>query len=116
MNATVITTGPGVIMATATASKNCRTVSPWKRVTTPTWRRGTIGRPLPNTNAPASAKYQPIVVSVAAEAGASTPVIAQSGKGPTPSRLVTAAARGGALTAIARRPLTTNTQITSDSV
>jgi hypothetical protein len=35
MNAVVMTTGPGVIIATATASRNCRSVSQWKRSTTP---------------------------------------------------------------------------------
>src|SRR5213592_2948141 len=35
MNATVITTGPGVIIETATASRNCRSVSQWNCSTTP---------------------------------------------------------------------------------
>src|SRR6267142_2781900 len=50
MKATVITTGPGVIMATATASRNCVSVSQWCSWTTPPCRNGTIARPLPNTN------------------------------------------------------------------
>ncbi len=33
MNATVITTGPGVIIETATASMNCRSVSQWNWLT-----------------------------------------------------------------------------------
>src|SRR5439155_1097106 len=52
MKATVMTTGPGVIIATATASTNCCSVSQWKRSTTPPWRNGTMAKPLPNTNAP----------------------------------------------------------------
>ena len=56
MNATVMTTGPGVIMATATASRNCRSLSQWNSFTTPPWRNGTMARPLPKTKAPASAK------------------------------------------------------------
>src|SRR5712692_77141 len=63
MNATVITTGPGVIIDTATASRNCRSVSQWKCCTTPPWRYGTIARPLPKTNRPAPAKYPRIVPS-----------------------------------------------------
>ena len=35
MKATVMTTGPGVIIATATASRNCRSVSQWKLVDDP---------------------------------------------------------------------------------
>src|SRR2546427_10828411 len=58
MNATVMTTGPGVIIATATASRNWRSFSQWKPSTTPPCRNGTIASPLPKTNAPASVKYQ----------------------------------------------------------
>jgi len=47
---------PGVIMATATASRNCRSVSHRRSLTTAPCRNGTIARPLPKTNAPASAK------------------------------------------------------------
>jgi hypothetical protein len=50
MNATVMTTGPGVI------------ISPY--------RNGTIANPLPNTNAPALAKIQKIFVRVGAIATA----------------------------------------------
>src|SRR6266576_563614 len=58
MNATVITTGPGVIIDTATASINWRSVSQWNCSTTPPCRNGTIASPLPKTNNPAAAKYQ----------------------------------------------------------
>src|SRR5882672_3261 len=50
INATVITTGPGVIIATATASRNWDSVSQWCSWTTPPWRNGTMARPLPKTN------------------------------------------------------------------
>ena len=63
-----MTTGPGVIIATATASWNWRSLSQPKRSTTPPWRNGTIASPLPKTNAPASAKYRPSFPSVPADA------------------------------------------------
>src|SRR5437762_2608622 len=56
MNPEVITTGPGVIMATATASTNWRSVSQWCPCTTPPYRKGMIASPLPNTKAPAAVK------------------------------------------------------------
>ena len=56
MNTTVITTGPGVIIATATASTNCCSLSHPNCCTTPWWRNGTMARPLPNTKAPALVK------------------------------------------------------------
>ena len=56
MKTTVITTGPGVIIATATASMNCCSLSQPNCWTTPWWRNGTIASPLPNTNAPALVK------------------------------------------------------------
>ena len=65
MNATVMTTGPGVIIATATASRNWRSVSQWNWLTTPPCMNGTIARPLPKTNEPASAKYRPTWPSTA---------------------------------------------------
>src|ERR1051326_5932369 len=56
MKATVITTAPGVIMATATASVNCCSDNQWKSWTTPWYRNGTTASPLPKTNAPAFVK------------------------------------------------------------
>jgi hypothetical protein len=44
-------TEPGVIIATATASTNCLSVSQLCWVTTPPYRKGMIARPEPNTNA-----------------------------------------------------------------
>src|SRR5215207_6526128 len=79
MNATVMTTGPGVIIATATASRNSWSVSQWNWVTTPPCRNGTIASPLPKTKAPASAKYQPMVSSVAVDAGPASPDTDQNG-------------------------------------
>src|SRR5262245_39184849 len=64
MNPTVITTGPGVIIATATASTNWRSVSQWYSFTTPPYRTGTMASPLPKTNAPASPKNTAILRSV----------------------------------------------------
>ena len=56
MKATVMTTGPGVIIATATASKNWCSFSQPNCCTTPCCKNGMIARPLPNTNAPALVK------------------------------------------------------------
>jgi hypothetical protein len=53
MKPVVMTTGPGVIIATATASTNCRSLSQLCSVTTPLYRKGTIARPLPKTKLPA---------------------------------------------------------------
>src|SRR2546428_683125 len=69
MNATVITTGPGVIIETATASMNCRSVSQWNWRTTPPYRNGTIASPLPNTKRLAPAKYVRIFQSTPTDAG-----------------------------------------------
>src|SRR3954451_3530754 len=116
MNATVITTGPGVIIATATASRNCCSVSQWKPLTTPPWRNGTMARPLPKTNAPASAKYQPRVHRVAAEAGPANPEIDQSERGSIPSAPLAFTHLGGAFAHMASTPLARNSQMISDSV
>ncbi len=53
MKPVVMTTGPGVIMATATASTNWRSVSQAYSLTTPPYRNGTMARPLPKTKLPA---------------------------------------------------------------
>src|SRR3954471_14111282 len=63
MKPTVMTTGPGVIIATATASTNCRWGSHRRSRTTPPYRNGITARPLPNTKAPARAKNQAIAIS-----------------------------------------------------
>src|SRR5438309_10648036 len=63
MNATVMTIGPGVSMATATASRNCLSLSQPYCCTTPPYRNGTIARPLPKTKAPAFAKNHRICPS-----------------------------------------------------
>ena len=96
MNATVITTGPGVIMATATASRNCRSSSQRNSWTTPAWRNGTIARPLPKTNAPASVKYQAILHKVAADAGGPSSPARIPGTKPTESAVRVVAARSRA--------------------
>src|SRR2546421_12044342 len=56
MKPDVITTGPGVIMATATASTNWRSVSQWCPCTTPPYKKGMMASPLPKTKAPAAVK------------------------------------------------------------
>src|SRR5215203_869679 len=53
-------------MATATASINSCSVSHWYSVTTPLCRKGTIAKPLPNTNAPALVKNHAIFPKVPA--------------------------------------------------
>src|SRR5207247_10904005 len=88
MNATVITTGPGVIIDTATASRNCRSVSQWNCSTTPPWRNGTIARPLPNTNSPAAAKYQKTFQSTPRDAAPMRPDVSHAGNGATSSVFV----------------------------
>src|SRR5688500_18344345 len=79
MKPTVITTGPGVIIATATASRNCRSSSQPYRWTTPACRKGTMARPLPKTKAPASVKYAAILRSVAPEAGCPVSPVRRAG-------------------------------------
>src|SRR6185312_5972699 len=64
MNPVVMTTGPGVIMATATASTNCCSLSQWYSFTTPPYKKGTMAKPLPNTKAPAFVKNQAICQSL----------------------------------------------------
>src|SRR3954464_7420876 len=114
MNATVITTGPGVIMATATASRNCWSLSQWNWLTTPPCRNGTIASPLPKTNAPASAKYQAIVHRVLSDATPPSPDNHQGGNGSASATL--RPSFGGALTSSASTPLPRKIHITSDSV
>src|SRR5713101_9168300 len=87
MNATVMTTGPGVIIATATASRNWRSFSQWKLSTTPPCRNGTIARPLPNTKAPASVKYQAIRHN-SPGAGPPIPATSQPNQGPSDNAVV----------------------------
>src|SRR5436190_17366004 len=88
MNATVITTGPGVIIDTATASRNCRSVSQWNCSTTPPCRNGTIASPLPNTNSPAAAKYANTFQSSPTDAAPVTPDVRHAGHGATSSALL----------------------------
>src|SRR6267143_7288903 len=105
MNATVITSGPGVSMATATASRNCLSLSQPYSCTTPPYRNGTIARPLPKTKAPAFAKNHRICPS--------TSGVAATTKHAGAERLSQA---GGACATIATRPQVTKSQRISDSV
>src|ERR1700738_955805 len=73
MKATVITTGPGVSMATATASRNSWSVSHRYSCTTPPYRKGTMARPLPKPKAPALVKNQRIWPRTPRGAGAARP-------------------------------------------
>src|SRR5206468_2958261 len=88
MNATVITTGPGVIIETATASRNCRSVSQWNCSTTPPCRNGTMASPLPNTKSPAAAKYANTYQSTPTDAAPVRPDVNHAGHGATSSVLV----------------------------
>jgi hypothetical protein len=115
MNPTVMTTGPGVIIATATASRNWRSFSHPNSRTTPPWRNGTIARPLPNTKAPASVKYQPIRQSVSGVAGAARPVIRTGGSAIAPSTGERPRS-SGERTRTASSPAPRKTHRTSDSV
>src|SRR3954468_8971916 len=118
MNPTVMTTGPGVIMATATASMNWRSVSQWWSFTTPPYRNGTMARPLPKTNAPASAKNTPIwsrtgqsTTEATPEAVGSCAAIAMLAAPPPLNQFF-----GGALTNHTSTPEIRKIQAISDSV
>jgi hypothetical protein len=83
MKPTVMTTGPGVIMATATASTNCLSFSQWCSVTTPPYRNGTMASPDPKTKAPALAKNTPICERSGQSNVLSMPLAAGSGAPPS---------------------------------
>src|SRR6185369_2509323 len=112
MNATVMTTGPGVIIATATASRNCRSVSHPRSLTTAPCRNGTMASPLPNTNVPASAKQDAMRQRTDAGASPCTPV-SSHGQG-TSTSAEDAVDRPRASSATT--PQSTNSHTTSDSV
>src|SRR4051812_8342020 len=75
-----------------------------------------MASPLPNTNAPASAKYQAIFHKVASTAGPAKPVIDHAGSGMSSSAASAAPRLGAALINSATTPLATNNHMTSDSV
>src|SRR3954468_19782079 len=79
MKPTVITTGPGVIIATATASTNCWSFSQPYSFTTPPYKNGTIAKPLPKTNAPAFVKKYAICHSRSLLPSPDAPAIDASG-------------------------------------
>src|SRR5207249_12314760 len=91
MNAAVITTGPEVIIATATASTNWRSVSQWNFATTPPYKNGTTANPLPNTKAPAFKKKRNRTPTVAVDARPGNGVTS----GPTPANNIAEVARPG---------------------
>src|SRR5499426_967767 len=119
MNPTVITTGPGVIIATATASTNWRSFSQWYSFTTPPYRNGTMASPLPKTNAPASPKNTAIlrsvgqsIVAVTIDAvGSWSAAIATPGSPALPNQLF-----GGARMSHTSTPAPRKSQTISDSV
>src|SRR5439155_8505569 len=88
--AAVITTGPGVIIATATASTNWRSVSQWNFATTTPYKNGTIANPLPNTKAPAFKKKRNRTPTVAIDARPNIAIAPHSKKSHTISDLVQA--------------------------
>ena len=75
-----------------------------------------MARPLPNTNAPASAKYQPIRHSVSLVAGPARPATSPGGSSTSPRAALGRRANGLARTTSASAPAPTNTQTISDSV
>src|SRR5882672_1973464 len=109
-----MTTGPGVIIATATASRNCLSVSQWNWPTTPPYRNGTIAKPLPNTNAPALRKYKNTEATAPVDTEPASPPRIHGPKSGALARLM--CNFGGALTNIATNPDNTNSQTTSDCV
>ena len=115
MNATVITTGPGVIIDTATASMNCRSVSQWNRCTTPPYRNGTIASPLPKTNSPAPAKYTRIFQSTPSDVGPPS-AVASPGTAGMHARARDAGALSRPRRSIGTSPHNRKTQMISDSV
>src|SRR5689334_18793541 len=112
MNATVITTGPGVIIATATASRNCCSVNQCSSFTTPPCKKGTIARPEPKTNAPAAAKNQNTCDKTLVEAGPCSPVMSQTGTAPNAVALPSLDERHATMTI----PESRNSHTISDSV
>src|SRR6266699_5770899 len=116
MNATVITTGPGVIIETATASRNCRSVSQWNCSTTPPWRKGTIASPLPNTNSPAAAKYANTSQSTPTDAAPVRPDVSHAGHGAMSSALPGSDGRTRARPSRGMSPEATKSQMISLAV
>src|SRR6266704_2671266 len=116
MNATVITTGPGVIIETATASRNCRSVSQWNCSTTPPCRNGTIASPLPKTNNPAAAKYQNTLQMTPTDAVPASPDTSHPGHGATSSALVEREGRARVRASSGINPEATKTQMISLAV
>src|SRR6266581_1875060 len=116
MAATVITTGPGVIIETATASRNCRSVSQRNCSTTPPWRNGTMARPLPNTKSPAAAKYANTFQSTPTDAAPVRPDVSHPGHGATTSTLLGIDGRTRARANSGMSPETTKSQMISLAV
>src|SRR5437867_7012998 len=116
MNATVITTGPGVIIETATASRNCRSVSQWNCSTTPPCRSGTIASQLPNTKSPEAAKYANTFQSTPTDAAPVRPDVSHAGHGATSSALLGSDGRTPARANRGMSPEATKSQMISRAV
>src|SRR5207249_5387394 len=116
MNATVVTTGPAVSIETASASRNCRSVSQWNCSTTPPCRNGTIARPLPNTNSPAAAKYQNTFQSTPTDTAPVRPDVGHAGHGATSSALLGSDGRARVRASSGRNPEATTSQMISLAV
>ncbi len=119
MNPDVITTGPGVIIATATASTNWRSVSQWWPCTTPPYRKGMMANPLPKTKAPAAAKnvkmahkVPPVVAATANRAARGTGDRLATPVFPFPRDFQSEL--GGALTSQTRKPAARKSSTCSD--
>src|SRR4051794_12439737 len=114
MNPTVITTGPGVIIATATASRNCLSSNQPYSLTTPPYRNGTMASPLPNTNAPALVKNRNIFNSVSFVASGTPRKPVQIGRIPVAITEAPGRNLGGDLTNQVKMPAARKSKIHSD--
>src|SRR6266498_2388362 len=99
-------------MATATASINSCSVSHVYSVTTPLWRKGTIAKPLPNTNAPAFVKNHAILPSMP-DSNCQKPIPNNNIEFTADGFLI---CFGGALRNMYNNPATTNNKTSSCSV
>src|SRR5215831_8773407 len=116
MKAAVMTTGPGVIIATAIASRNWRSVSQWWLRTTPPYRNGTIASPLPKTNAPAFRKKRVSVPRTPTETTPWTPVNHHPPSGARACLDALVKKDEGFFTTIDTTPHSTNSQTISEPV
>ena len=74
-NVAVMTTGPGLIMPIATATRNCRSSSQPVCCTSPFSRKGTMTKPLPKVRDPALRKKARSLPRIELEALWETPTL-----------------------------------------